>query len=363
VNLSMLPSEESEDPHAIEEESRIHTESPHCVIHILDEMVMNCVQLCLKDVHGRASAVQTQKQDIFGEHLFFTHQIFQSFQSTTETGARDMTYVRIQVLAVLAPFKDAIDTLTLDSYPTLGLAILVLRRVQSVLNDLKIDELSVSGRIKDESVEDSQGADPDKTKAIVDVFLKTIQKTFATTFKSYVEVNASAQWTIPLDPRLILMNGLSVNEQKKVKDSLSEAVKVLVCKGSFSNDRGITWKGDEAADTPTTSTMGGLFLGDSRDVGSTPMENGEDYSRANVESYFKAVSSHRRIHDSLQWWKNNHTSFPELAVLARKWMATSAVYAGPKLRPNERNAVIPIYCEEEKDIVRAIFLHDNLTHI
>jgi hypothetical protein len=204
----------------------------------------------------------------------------------------------------------------------------------------------------------------DRTTAIVDEFLKTIQFTFTKTFEPYVEVNASAQWTIPLDPRLVLMNGLSENEQKNVKESLSDAVKALVCEGSLSSHWCITSKGDEAiGTTPSTSTMGGLFLGDSKDAGSMPMEDAEDYANANVESYFRSVSSNRRINDSLKWWKNNQTSFPELALLARKWMATSAVYAGPKVCPDERDAVIPIHCKEEKDIVRALFLHDNHTLI
>jgi hypothetical protein len=364
MSIAVLPSKESENMFGIKERTQSHSKSRRCVIDELDEMVLNCVKLCLKDMYEEASHVQTQKQQVVDDQLHFTHQVFQSFQSANETGVHDMSFARPQVLAALAPFKDAIDTLMSDSYPTLGLTVSVLRRVQNVLSNLNRDEIAEGGLIEEGNVEEGRGSVRQKTKVILDDFLNTIQLSFAKTFKPYVEINASAQWTVPLDPRLVLMKGLSENEQKKVKESLSEAVKALVFEGSSNSENGSTNKVDETAEAPSKSTtMGGLFLGDSKDTRSTPMEAAEEYSNENVESYFRAVSSHRRINDSLKWWKNNQTSFPELAELARKWMATSTVYAGPNVRPDERNAVITMYCEDEKDVVRAIFLHDNQMHI
>ena len=60
----------------------------------------------------------------------------------------------------------------------------------------------------------------------------------------------------------------------------------------------------------------------------------EEYAKRNVESYFNTVRSQRRIDDPLLWWKNNQSQFPELASLARKWLGTSVVYAGPSTGMN-----------------------------
>ncbi|OEU17921.1 hypothetical protein FRACYDRAFT_268830 [Fragilariopsis cylindrus CCMP1102] len=61
-----------------------------------------------------------------------------------------------------------------------------------------------------------------------------------------------------------------------------------------------------------------------------------EYAKKNVESYFNTVQSQRRIKDPLLWWKKNQDQFPELAILARKWIfCASSIYGQHKTRDNE----------------------------
>jgi len=113
--------------------------------------------------------------------------------------------------------------------------------------------------------------------------------------------------------------------------------------------------------------MGGTFWGEYLDEANgkaesdspTSTRNANEYAKQNVESFFNTVRSQRRIKDPLLWWKNNQNQFPELAMLARKWICASSVYGRPNSRDNEYQSSISTAYSDPDTIGRMVFLHDN----
>ncbi|KAG7355132.1 hypothetical protein IV203_004488 [Nitzschia inconspicua] len=348
ASLCVLPQVDSENGSKITaKESWIETnltawQQMSCVVDQMDGLVTECFTAYFKEVFSVKLESLVSNQDTTNDRL--SHQIYRMLESSNELDGHDISFVRPQLLAILAPFKDAMVTLSSDVCPTIGLTCSILRRVQSVLN----------GRNVNEAMENSSNNER-RSNEMMQGLLDKIRGKFSTAFGALVEVDSSALWTVPLDPRLILMNGLSESEKEKVKSTLCSSVKSLVLNDLASEDS--TAENNENA--PSTSTMGGLFLGDRKDQTPKSIDEAEAYATSNVDSYFTAVSSQRRINDPLVWWNHNHASFPELATLARKWMATSTIYAVPTINPAEREKVIRIKCEDEKDVVQMIYLHEN----
>ena len=175
------------------------------------------------------------------------------------------------------------------------------------------------------------------------------------------------------------MQGLSDTEQKLVKSTLIEevekAVQIIDEKGRNRNGTDIAndmeqstskWGGIRHS---SSSTMGGIFWGEdsnlatsdnpSSNLFSSNTKNAKEYARLNVNSYFNTVHSQRHIKDPLLWWSNNQNQFPELAMLARKWICASAVYGRKNTRDFESTNVIQTTCTDVENIRRMIFLHDN----
>jgi hypothetical protein len=165
-------------------------------------------------------------------------------------------------------------------------------------------------------------------------------------------------WTIPIDPRLIHMKGLSSEEKEKVTATLIDNVKQLKLSLSSSTDEEVMGnKVSGKGSKQETSTMAGLFFGDDAEMEESTDSGTEAtaaaYARTSVDRYLDAVKSNRRIDDPLSWWNQNREQFPELAMLARKWLGASAIYveAGAK---NGRES----YPGDNLDVVS--FLHDNI---
>jgi hypothetical protein len=331
------------------------------------------------------------------------------------------------VLDTITPFRDAIQILSEDLHPTIGLSIPVLRRVRDMLlrqqTKLREERKNVTTKASpEESGDDNDGetsiittkpipsdinGDMEGDQSVNDAlnesleyFHRSILGDFEKNFASVLNENPALMWTVPLDPRLIAMRGLSEREQNKAKSELIEEVAKVVqvidrkVDRKERNQRQNTIASDDREQTASSqntrmrynslasSTMGGIFWGE--DTNSDPVttttsggggssthhpnhlpasvsRNAEEYATKNVGSYFNTVHSQRCVKDPLQWWKNNQDQFPELAMLARKWMSASAAYGRKNTRDNESASVIvpTSYSDTERNC-RMIFLRDNI---
>lgn len=279
------------------------------------------------------------------------------------------------MLDTITPFRDAIYTLSADSYSTIGLSIPVLRRVNIVLHK-RAKSLEEQQNDASQNLEDVDDHEANEFKEALKFFQRSMLEVFEKTFAPELAENPNLMWTVPLDPRLIAMRGLSEMEQSKAKSMLIKEVATIV---QIINRRELDQNKKPASDLSlskinrnrysSASTMDGIFWGDDLgpttdnatdvNVVSSAVENAEQYAKNNVDTYFNAVHSQRQIKDPLLWWKNNQEQFPELAMLARKWISASAVYGRKSTRENESESVITTSHFKTESICRMIFLHDN----
>lgn len=341
-----------------------------CVLHKMESVIMETLssQRTIQEIVNNLSSAVAQtsgwlrsgslvaqlpppKDTSAVKSLYMALQAYLSSQSNPEKEqatwkADDGDKVVITVLsAIFKPFYDAHKTLSEEAFPTVGLAIPVFRRINDVLSQLKIDEIA--------------GENP-PAKALNDVkdFYASLHVAFSKVFAFLLEEDPPGMWTIPLDPRLIHMGGLSEKEKKAV-------VSILIDK--VSNVKLSEHKGVETSTAATAeesgkaqakqlggeeTTMGGIFWGDDTgesDKTGNSTETSFAEARSNVERYFSVAKSHSRIEDPLSWWNTNQVEFPELSELARIWLGAAAV--GP-----ETDGRVD-YSEGNIEIIA--FLHDN----
>ena len=268
----------------------------------------------------------------------------------------------IHILDTITPLRDAIQTLSEDLYPTVGLAIPVLRRVNELLHQRFLDQNPNIGQAEKQAHENLKP------------FLIFVHENFKKIFEPFLKTNPGLMWTLPLDPRLIAMPGLSEAEQTKAVSMLvTEVEKIVVVVDrkaqNSSKDKTIPAANSNKNKYSSSSTMGGIFWGDQSDPTgnagsdtnqiSSIVKDAKQYAKKNVESYFNAVHSVRQIKDPLLWWKNNQDQFPEIAILARKWLSSSAIYGRKNTRQNESTGIVSISSYNTEKLCRMMFLHDN----
>lgn len=243
--------------------------------------------------------------------------------------------------SILKPFYDANITLSGELYPTVGLTIPVSRRIRDIVSKLDVAQLTTECN--------------DKTAVFrIKEFCTSLLKQFSASFGSVLAEDPVLMWTVPLDPRLIHMGGLSKNEQEsvtkmlvdKVKEKKRAATDANVASAEGAEDNGGSKVLPKAQES---STMGGIFWGDDAQDAANQNEAEATYAKSNVDRYFTSVKSQRRIEDPLDWWNTNQQDFPELAGMAREWLAASAV--GPSVDEREKYP--------EGNIELMAFLHDN----
>lgn len=276
-----------------------------------------------------------------------------------------------QVLKIIKPFHDAIQTLSVDSHPTIGLAIPIIRRVRDLL---VVQQKRQGKEVQEGDVTTSGEEEEDNVSHVAPLFCRAILKEFKIKFSLFLQENPPLMWTMLLDPRLIVMRGLSKEEQNHAKSMLIEEVTQLVHiidqnegeQKLRAADR--SRQGANSDSSSPMNTMGGIFWGEELDQADSAsrshssanfVRNADDYAKKNVESYFNTVQSQRHIKNPLLWWKNNQNQFPELAILARKWICSSVIYGRPNTRDNESTKTIAVN-EDTGKIRRSIFLHDNI---
>ncbi len=340
---------------------------PRWVQHLLRKDGLHC-----RENSGKAAQKRTSSS------IFFTIRAYERLVASlplTETIETFQHRCIAKILDSITPIHDAIQTLSTDSYSTIGLSIPILRRVNTLLYKRERfleEQQNISAEHEDGSDEDEEK----EFKEILKSFHHSMLEDFEEQFVEVLEENPKLMWTVPLDPRLIAMRGLSETERSRAKSILIKEVANIV---QIIDERDHDKKQKAAPDLlasktnrrqySSASTMGGIFWGDdfesttsdatdSNAVSST-IKDAEYYAKKNVETYFNTVHSQRQIKDPLLWWKNNQDQFPELAMLARKWISASAIYGRKSTRENESGSVVQTSSNDIDSICRMIFLHDN----
>ena len=253
-------------------------------------------------------------------------------------------YMTTVLSLILKPLFDGWTTLSTDRFPTVGLAFPVFRRIQNILENTELKGLSTD--MVDQGV-----------VAAMEEFIRSLTTNFSIAFSTILGKGHPLMWTVPLDPRLIHMNGLDDAEKAAVSSALVEYLKQQKLDEGDDVVEVIKVR-DTATETTETSnqessTMGGIFWGeDDQDKGSST--SAETYAQAAVNRYFNTVRSQRRIEDPLEWWKSNQEQFPELSQMAKLWFGASAVV--PAMNGDTDN-----YCGEHFGLIA--FLHENINFI
>ena len=269
TNLVVQSSSNDDNTLEIDEDSWVKQDlagmDPICVLDQLDGVIMNAINKHISGIYEKVTKAYMDQKNTSGigseqtETLAST-EAFDAFQYAKSSMLPGSSYFIPHILSILAPFRDAMKALSTDVFPTIGLTISLLRRVQSVLNGITIPDAS-----EDMPSLDDKGNGNDEfsgnAKETLDNFYKTIQDLFSSTFKSILDKNPSGMWTMPLDPRLITMSGLSEEEKVRVRQTLEETVNDLA-KELDEKDNQKSQGQEESNATVSSSTMGGIFWGD-----------------------------------------------------------------------------------------------------
>ncbi len=310
-----------------------------CALYHMDEILH---KTCLNsDI-----IVSVLSQEVLQTNTKLTQRVYNHVTTTSNEPANDTQKIILSALVVIfKPFYDAYKTLSGESHPTVGLTIPVFRRIRDVLAKLEPGDLAPGNQEATSAL-----------KSFCDDLLKAFQEAFQDILS---EGGGNAPiWTIPTDPRLIHMGGLSDKEKETVTKTLtSKVAKRKLTSGDSDNAKDLD-SNSKGTDTVSTkkedelSTMGGIFWGD--EAGAPEKEGNltevaAAYAKANLDRYFTAVKSKRRIEDPLAWWNANYNDFPELGDIARKWFGATAVGRDA----DKRNQ----YTEEKIEMM--VFLHEN----
>jgi hypothetical protein len=320
-----------------------------CSLNTMDDVVMTCMSTdpTKQLVAVIREHVKNHKPLCNAKDAYLMIQEFLDLPNNDAKKEDDVAYPTTQQQSMakalgemLKPFYDATKTLSGEPYPMMTIP--VFRRINDVLD--KVD------------VKESLGSAFEATS--MEQFRQALSAAFSQAFSSILDGSSPFMWTIPIDPRLIHMKGLSSEEKEKVTATLIDNVKQLKLSLSSSTDEEVMGnKVSGKGSKQETSTMAGLFFGDDAEMEESTDSGTEAtaaaYARTSVDRYLDAVKSNRRIDDPLSWWNQNREQFPELAMLARKWLGASAIYveAGAK---NGRES----YPGDNLDVVS--FLHDNI---
>lgn len=316
----------------------------------MDHVVMSC--LSLDPVKQLLSLIQEYvKNKKSASTCRDTYDLVQDFLGLPTPAASkrgDVAYPTMQqqsmaraLSEMLQPFYDASKTLSGEPYPMM--AIPVFRRINDVLGKVNMN--------------DSLGSGFEATS--MEQFRQSLCTAFVKAFEPMLNGSSPFMWTVPVDPRLIHMKSLSVSEKVDVVSTLTANVKRLKLSKKASDGGGVDQQGEgnTKIKRQETSTMAGLFFGEDAEIDDTDASCSDDaaaaYARTSVDRYIETVKSSRRIEDPLGWWKANRDQFPELAMVARKWLGASTIFIEPAGK-NERDG----YSGDSLEVLS--FLHDNI---
>jgi hypothetical protein len=327
-----------------------------CILNNMDSVVFGCLaseptKQLLATIKSHVNNPLSGKTDLNIAGSKDVYQMIEEFLSlptssdTTNPTAQQHSMAKA-LNAMLQPFYDARKTILGDPYPMMTIP--VFRRINDVLT--KVD-------IKDylEGIEATS----------MEILRQELSASFSKTFSTILDGSSPFMWTIPLDPRLSHMKGLSQQEKEKIINALVGEVKQLKLSSPNKNDKTdsgrIAMKSDR--EDKETSTMAGLFLGEDgggvEEKKDNEAEVAASYARVSVDRYFDAVRSNSscKILDPSTWWDKHKKKFPELAILARKWLGASTIYADMAGTRHQSDVGRENYSGDSIDLV--CFLHDN----
>ena len=253
---------------------------------------------------------------------------------------------------LLTPFQSLVDSLNCETDPSMIYAYPFLCRVKNILNlsDLfrkteNNEETRINcGSFIKESLERflEEHGDQDYYESVVitlEASRATLREQFDYRFSS---LNEFFLWASMLDPRLRKLNHCTEEEERsRAKQSLlSEMVELA-------NEAGVAEPGEDKM-TSSASALNDMFGDVFDDPGagvvvklaegtteentsfSSPpvFEQQQQAAEYELTQYLAAPSVHKNI-TALSWWKTNHSSYPMLARVARKWLSVMAVPTPP----------------------------------
>jgi hypothetical protein len=310
-----------------------------CTLRVIDTLVQEAI--------SESGVVEDTLAEVLADNnptnLSFVSRMYTSLNLSPAEDDED-EYI---MSALLQPFLEAYHTLLEDACPSKGLEITVMRRIRQVVAAYDVP----MGNNNTDGLKDFQGA----------LLCKLGKK-----FPIILGDSPADMWTMPLDPRLIHMGGLVEAERETVRKTLEEKV-VSLRDGKSSSIVAAHAAASPVSDASSSSLrMGGICWGDD-DAGynkgrttatpamdSNSADDSTSYAKSNVERYFSHVMASPPVKDPLSWWKMHQKAFPELAVLARKWLAVSTTVPtldGRSSFPDTTHLELTVYLHDNEPLL------------
>ena len=207
--------------------------------------------------------------------------------------SHEQWFLLTNVCKILEPFDLATETLSGEKYPTWSLTFPILREIKNNLISFK-----PTGGV-------SHAQWFANATETLEVFRSELLNEFKRRFQ---EINISLLWTIPLDPRLTLMNGFTTDERLMAQNVLLEEMKKV-----FSESEEIRKKSLQPIVLCDQEDNGDIndhgnhnyILGNIFSLASSEEEIKEEEYLHSVEIELKKYLTHCRqsyIRDPLKWW-------------------------------------------------------------
>lgn len=337
---------------------------------------------CLRDLQGKSKSLLPQTDcatrwnstyamllrmieirsslDAFFEYAAQTGEF--SYSTAEQPTAEHWLTIRCLVI-LLKPFADATDGLGGQKYPTLVIAVPVLRSVQRKLNNANMFDPIIRS-VGDEDYKY-------RVATLMHSVRKTYIKLFADKLKS--KLPEELLWISALDPRSAEFRYLSQDEASLARTHLKIAALQMAKEMSENKDHDVRHGRVSNRSTPQSSAikenlawLTDVFSGGLDECETEELTMADEKLKEKCESeltlYFSDAHGTPVTTNPLEWWtKDRRNKYPILASLARKWLGCIATSV-----PSERafsksgNVVTTKRCSLDPETVRDImFVSEN----
>ncbi|XP_040569699.1 E3 SUMO-protein ligase ZBED1 [Lepeophtheirus salmonis] len=269
--------------------------------------------------------------NIFLEHLKTPAGLAEFDWKDLPTLSEEKWYLLEGIHILLGCFYQVHSLLNHEKNPTVVYALSILRRVERILKDPTIFCDLYTGPLQKRVVElkETYGKNDFYPQAIqkLDYIRSTLSDLFESHFSAF---DSSIIWITVLDPRLRKMKYLSVEERNETRSILIKEVAEL----KMENNACISNLKEENMDDLEDSDLFNpcdIFDSATTSVWKDPDDEGRpsssDFSAAEreVNNYLHDDMLVSFKKDPFEWWKQHRFQFPQIAVLAMKWLSASAI--------------------------------------